>query len=164
MEIKVKDKFSINDLDQLKIDQRIFEIGVELQKLRDLEKERDELKKIKAVAIEFHTVQGSYMLEKKEIGLGTNGESKFPLRTEQGSRRYNWFMKYPLLAFSFANLGNVTTFIDSQATETLLYQVSDERQKELSENGRLGRLKWLLGNFVKKGHKAPTSTPVEVES
>ena len=152
-------EIDFEDIDPVKIEYDIQRIDSDLQKISDLRQAKKELKKVQSILLEFSVVKASSMLEKEEMLAGKpTGGTMFPLRTAQGFRRYEWFKKFGALAFTFENVGNLTTFIDSPATPELLEQASVERLTKFSDLGQIGKIKWGLEKFLKgeQKHSAPT--------
>ena len=141
------------EIDVGKIDQRIAQIEKEMAEVRKMENERKELEKIKVVLIEYFTVKSSSLKQVKETGIEHSQVIRTPYRTEQGWQRYQWFEKYGLLAFSFAEIGNLTNFIDGQTEEKMLERKSKEKMDDFKRFGNLSRVEQLLSRFLKKSEK-----------
>ena len=142
----------LENIDGIKLDQKIYDLKLRIQELKKLEEQKEELEGIRAIACWFW-------------GLASKmrGESS-AFKTEQVRREYAWLQKHPFVSL-YKGVANSTRFLAGISKvddeDTALNSRCNEIEEQLKTNGFIGRMNELLAGLQKncaKGHGRPQKT------
>lgn len=136
----------LKEISLLKIDQRIYEIDEELNKLRQKEKVKEELERIKGVLLWY---------------LDMEGKVATTISTAQDRTNHHFMRSYPAVCL-YKGRANLSRFISAYADEKSLNLYGKDAEKKLVESGYVKRLEEMLKKFEKNKVKQETVSQAKV--
>jgi|CXWL01.1.fsa_nt_gi hypothetical protein len=141
-----------------KIRARMASIDKEIQAIKKLETEKQELQNVLDCMGEYWSVKRKYEYETKFFEKEQKKWiTKHPFRSAQVAKVYNWLARFPFLAI-YKGRANFTRFLAGSDSNEGLETRSQESNEQLLNRGESDRLEKLLKPFLKsKAEIAETS-------